>query len=92
MPFRPYRGKFLEGIGVWDKIFPYIGKYRDIYLSDADNPKIVKFKTADLGMDFLGFVGEHTIMLRALQEFISQECANVSWAMPGSDQASNLQP
>ena len=61
MPFRPYRGKFLRALGVWDKIFPYIGKYRDIYLSDADNPKIVKFKTADLGMDFLGFVGEHTI-------------------------------
>lgn len=88
----PLSGKILEGIGVWDKIFPYIGKYRDIYLSDADNPKIVKFKTADLGMDFLGFVGEHTIMLRALQEFISQECANVSWLCPAQTRRVTYSP
>jgi 2-octaprenyl-6-methoxyphenol hydroxylase len=88
----PLSGKIFEGIGVWDKIFPYIGKYRDIYLSDADNPKIVKFRTADLGMDFLGFVGEHTIMLRALQEFIGQECANVSWLCPAQTRGVTYRP
>ena len=78
----PLSGKIFEGIGVWDKMFPYIGKYRDIYLSDADHPRLVKFKTADLGTEFLGFVGEHTIMLKALQEFIREECANVTWLCP----------
>ena len=78
----PLSGKIFKGIGVWDKMFPYIGKYRDIYLSDADYPRLVKFKTADLGTEFLGFVGEHTIMLKALQEFISEVCDNVSWLCP----------
>ncbi len=78
----PLSGKIFEGIGVWHNMFPYIGKYRDIYLSDADYPSIVKFKTADLGTEFLGFVGEHTVMLKALQEFVSAKCGNVSWLCP----------
>jgi 2-octaprenyl-6-methoxyphenol hydroxylase len=78
----PLSGKILASIGVWDNIFPHIGKYRDIYLSDADNPKVVKFKTADLGTEFLGFVGEHTIMLTALQKFIAEACDNVQWLCP----------
>ncbi|HEY9887632.1 MAG TPA: FAD-dependent hydroxylase [Candidatus Obscuribacterales bacterium] len=75
----PLSGQIFAGIGVWDKIFPYIGKYRHIYLSDADDPRIVKFKTADLGTEFLGYVGEHTVMLQALQAFTAEECANVQW-------------
>jgi 2-octaprenyl-6-methoxyphenol hydroxylase len=78
----PLSGQIFEGIGVWDKIFPYIGKYRHIYLSDADNPRIVKFKTADLGTDYLGFVGEHTVMMKALQDFIHHECPSVQWLCP----------
>ncbi len=78
----PLSGKIFEAIGVWDKIFPHIGKYRDIYLSDADNPRIVRFKTTDLGTEFLGFVGEHTIMLTALQQYINDECAKVNWLCP----------
>lgn len=78
----PLSGQIFEGIGVWEQIFPYIGKYRHIYLSDADNPRIVKFKTADLGTDYLGFVGEHTVMLKALQSFISNDCSNVRWLCP----------
>ena len=78
----PLSGKIFEGIGVWDQMFPYIGKYRDIYLSDADDPNIVKFKTADLGTEFLGFVGEHTVMMAALQNFITHQCDNVSWLCP----------
>ncbi|MDB9524944.1 FAD-dependent hydroxylase [Oscillatoria sp. CS-180] len=78
----PLSGQIFEGIGVWDKIFPHIGKYRHIYLSDADNPRIVKFKTADLGTEFLGYVGEHTVMLKALQSFINQDCDNARWLCP----------
>lgn len=78
----PLSGQILEGIGVWDQIFPYIGKYCDIYLSDADHPRLVKFKTADLGTPFLGYVGEHKVMLTALQAFINRECSNVTWLCP----------
>jgi len=73
----PLSGQILEGIGVWDEIFPHIGKYRHIYLSDADAPRIVKFETKDLGTSYLGYVGEHRIMLSALQRFIAEECPNV---------------
>lgn len=83
----PLSGKIFEGIGIWDKIFPYIGKYRHIYLSDADNPCVVKFKTADLGMDFLGYVGEHTVILKALQAFITHECDNIDWVCPAQPTA-----
>jgi 2-octaprenyl-6-methoxyphenol hydroxylase len=75
----PLSGNIFEGIGVWDDIFPYIGKYRHIYLSDADDPRIVKFKTADLGTSFLGYVGEHKVLLTALQTFIIQQCSNIRW-------------
>lgn len=75
----PLSGQIFDGIGVWDKIFPHIGKYRHIYLSDGDNPRIVKFQTADLGTDYLGYVGEHTVIMTALQEFITHECPQVQW-------------
>lgn len=75
----PLTGQIFQGIGVWDEIFPYIGKYRHIYLSDADHPQIVKFQTADLGTHFLGYVGEHTVILRALQDFISNQCDTIHW-------------
>jgi len=65
----------------WERITPYIGKYRHIYLSDADDPGIVKFKTADLGTEFLGYVAEHKTVLQSLQEYINQ-CANVNWLCP----------
>ena len=38
-------GRIYEGIGVWQKIVPNIAKFRQIRLSDADYPKIVKFQT-----------------------------------------------
>ena len=75
----PLSGNIFEGIGVWDEIFPHIGKYRHIYLSDADAPRLVKFKTADLGTEFLGYVGEHKVVLTALQNFITQDCSNIRW-------------
>ncbi len=75
----PLSGQIFEGIGVWEQIFPYIGKYRHIYLSDGEDPQLVKFKTGDLGTPYLGYVGEHTVMMRALQAFIHQQCPMVRW-------------
>jgi len=70
----PLSGRILENVGVWDKIFPHIGKYRHIYLSDADHPRTVQFKPDDLGTHYLGYVGEHTVMATALQAFLMHEC------------------
>ena len=61
-------GKILQGIGVWKDIFPHIGKFKHIRLSDDFFPGIVKFQTDDLKTDYLGYVGEHKYILSALQE------------------------
>ena len=56
-------GKIFNGIGVWSKILPEISKFRYISLSDADFSRIVKFKSTDLKTDYLGYVGEHKVIL-----------------------------
>ena len=84
-------GRIFEGIGVWEKIFPQIAKFRHIRLSDADHPGIVQFQTADLGTQFLGYVAEHRTILRSLQHFIA-ECPNVSWLCPAEVMGVEYQP
>jgi 2-octaprenyl-6-methoxyphenol hydroxylase len=74
-------GRIFEGIGVWKEILPHIGKYHHVRLSDADYPGVVKFQTGDLGTEFLGYVAEHHIVLKALQDFIAG-CSNISWLCP----------
>jgi 2-octaprenyl-6-methoxyphenol hydroxylase len=68
-------------IGVWQQIVADISKFRYIRLSDANYSKTVKFETSELGTDFLGYVGEHRVILTALQKFIA-DCANVRWLCP----------
>lgn len=74
-------GRILTGIGVWNQIEPQIGKFSNIRLSDAHHPRIVPFAKEELGTDYLGYVGEHQIILKALQDFISH-CDNISWLCP----------
>jgi 2-octaprenyl-6-methoxyphenol hydroxylase len=88
----PLSGQIFDGIGVWERIFPDIGKYHDIYLSDADCPQLVKFHPQDLGTEFLGYVGEHRIILRALQDFINDECETVQWLCSARLNQVNYQP
>ncbi|WP_013324409.1 FAD-dependent hydroxylase [Gloeothece verrucosa] len=76
-------GRILEGIGVWDSILPHIGKFSKIRLSDADHPQVVKFHTTDLATDYLGYVGDHQVILTALQEFIGN-CPNITWLCPAA--------
>lgn len=71
-------GKIFEEIGVWQDIFPNIGKFKTIRLSDGDNPNIVKFETKDLNTNFLGYVAEHKFVLTALQNF-TKNSSNITW-------------
>ncbi len=75
--------RIYQGIGVWDKIFPHVGKFKRIRLSDADFSQIVKFETEDLKTDYLGYVAQHNFVLTALQEYIAG-CSNINWLCPGS--------
>ena len=71
-------GKILQGIGVWQDIFPHIGKFKHIRLSDDFFSGIVKFKIDDLQTDYLGYVGEHSYILSALQKS-SLESSNITY-------------
>lgn len=73
--------RILTGIGVWGKILPEIGKFKQIRLSDGNYPHLVPFETQDLGTENLGYVGEHRVILSALQEFL-KTCPQVEWIRP----------
>jgi 2-octaprenyl-6-methoxyphenol hydroxylase len=73
--------RIYEGIGVWQQILPYIGKFRHIRLSDADFPQIVTFDREDLNTDYLGYVAQHNVVLTALQKQIAN-CPNIEWLCP----------
>ena len=80
--FSPLSSRIYEGIGVWDKIFPHIGKYTNISLSDADYSQRVTFETKDLPGEHLGYVAQHNIVLKVLQQHLV-DCDNISWLCPG---------
>jgi 2-octaprenyl-6-methoxyphenol hydroxylase len=73
--------RIYEGIGVWQQIFPHIGKFKHIRLSDANFPQIVSFTKEDLNTDYLGYVAQHNVVLTALQQHIA-DCPNIKWLCP----------
>ncbi|MGV2828403.1 FAD-dependent hydroxylase [Myxosarcina sp. GI1(2024)] len=74
--------RIYQGIGVWDEIFPHLGKFTQIDLSDGDRISAVKFNTRDLNTEHLGYVAQHNIVLTALQDHLKANCPNVSWLSP----------
>ena len=80
--FSPLSSRIYQGIDVWNDIFPHIGKYQHINLSDADYPQQVKFETKDLPGEHLGYVAQHNIVITALHKYLIS-CPNVSWLCPG---------
>lgn len=80
--FSPLSSRIYQGIGIWDDIFPHIGKYQYISLTDADYPQQVKFETKDLPGEHLGYVAQHNIVITALYEYLT-DCSNVIWLCPG---------
>ena len=80
--FSPLSSRIYEGLEVWDKIFPQIGKYTNISLSDADYSQKVTFNTKDLPGEHLGYVAQHNIVLGVLQQHLA-DCNNVNWLCPG---------
>ena len=73
--------RILEGIGVWEKIVPQVGKYNRVRLSDADYSQTIEFQTKDLKEEYLGYVGQHQTVLESLHEFVDS-CENVSRLCP----------
>lgn len=80
--FSPLSSRIYQGIGIWNQIFPYIGKYSRIRLSDADYPQTVQFETKDFPEEHLGYVAQHNVVLTTLQKYLA-DCPNVTWICPG---------
>ena len=80
--FSPLSSRIYEGIGIWQDIFPHIGKYQHISLSDADYSQKVSFETKDLPGEHLGYVAQHNVVITALHNYL-EDCPNVTWLCPG---------
>lgn len=82
-------GRILDRIGVWEQILPQVTTYRQISLCDGKYPRIVEFSPEDLAVtgtmptakEGLGYVGEHCVLLTAMQEFL-EKCSHVTWFSP----------
>lgn len=68
-------GRIFQGIKIWDKIAPQITTYQQIRLSDADYGGVVQFQLQDLGMDALGYIAEHRVLLGALTELVADSAS-----------------
>jgi 2-octaprenyl-6-methoxyphenol hydroxylase len=79
--FSPLSSRIYEGIGIWQDIFPHIGKYQHISLSDADYSQKVTFETNDLPGEHLGYVAQHNVVITALHKYLA-DCSNVTWLCP----------
>ncbi|MEL6440421.1 MAG: FAD-dependent hydroxylase [Cyanobacteria bacterium J06621_8] len=80
--FSPLSSYIYQGIGVWKDIFPHIGKYQNISLTDADCTQKVKFETSDLPGEYLGYVAQHNVVISALQRYLA-DASNITWLCPG---------
>jgi len=80
--FSPLSSRIYEGIGIWKDIFPQIGKYKHISLSDADYSQKVNFDNQDLPGEHLGYVAQHNVVITALHKYL-ENCPNVTCLCPG---------
>ncbi|UXE58458.1 MAG: FAD-dependent hydroxylase [Woronichinia naegeliana WA131] len=86
-----FSSRIFKGIGIWSQILPKIGKFAHIRLSDADYAGIVPFAKTDLQTEDLGYVGEHQIILAALQDNLPPS-SHLQWIRPAEVIAVDYQP
>lgn len=84
-------GRILKGLGVWDDILPHITTFQQIRLADADYPAVVNLAPTDLGTSELGYVGEHSVLVRALLKALESAEA-ITWFCPASLQQADYHP
>lgn len=82
--------RIFEGMGVWSKMLPQVCTFRQIRLSDQTYPEVVEFYPSDLGLEDLGYVGEHGVLLSTLQAELSK-CDQVQWFCPATVTGINYQ-
>lgn len=73
--------RIFQDLGVWEAIAHRSGHYRQIQLSDENFSGVVKFVRQDLQRDFLGFSGQHQVILETLQASLRGH-DNIHWFCP----------
>ncbi|MEO0409352.1 MAG: FAD-dependent monooxygenase, partial [Cyanobacteria bacterium P01_A01_bin.135] len=74
-------GRLFGTLGIWDKILPDITTFKTIRLADARCPAVINLSPQDLGTAELGYVGEHRVLARELQQYLD-DATNVHWHCP----------
>ncbi|MFM7382880.1 MAG: FAD-dependent hydroxylase, partial [Microcystaceae cyanobacterium] len=72
--------RIFRGMGIWQRLETQVGKFSQIRLSDADFSQSVPFGQETLPEKYLGFVGEHPVLLKELQQAL--ETSPVQWFRP----------
>jgi 2-octaprenyl-6-methoxyphenol hydroxylase len=81
--------RVFAGLGLWSKIRSQVETYRNVQLSDAGCPIVVKFSPEDTGTPTLGYVATHQVLLTELQTKLRQ-CRNVDWLCPAKVSAATF--
>lgn len=87
----PLSSRILDGIGVWNQIRLQLETYTKIRLSDGDYPNVVQFSPQDLGVQTLGYVAEHQVLIAALQDSLRQN-PHITWLCPAKVVKTDRQP
>ncbi|MEY2984201.1 MAG: 2-octaprenyl-6-methoxyphenyl hydroxylase [Cyanobacteriota bacterium] len=73
--------KILTGLGVWDGIQEKVGQFEQIQISDNDYAYQVPFAKEDVNERGLGYVAEHPVLLKALEDCVEQS-PHITWFRP----------
>lgn len=84
-------GKIFQGLGLWQEILPQVTTFRQIRLSDADHPNVVRFLPEDLGTEALGYVAEHHVIMRSLYNSLDNS-PNIAELCPAEVVQAHYQP
>ena len=78
-------GRIFAGLGLWQTILPKISTFSQIRLADEHSPAVVNLQSHDLGLKSaeLGYVGEHGVLLQALQERLA-DADYLTWYCPAT--------
>ncbi len=74
-------GRIFAGLGIWKRILPDVTTFKTIRLADADCNAAVDLHPSDLGTDELGYVAEHSVLVRELYALLEQS-SHVTWFCP----------
>jgi 2-octaprenyl-6-methoxyphenol hydroxylase len=82
--------RIFSDLGVWPQILPQITTFHTIRLADADYSKVINLRPDDLGTEALGYVAEHAVLLKALQDALG-DILNLTWLCPAEVVSADFQ-